>query len=265
MGGPSYPWHMSVRVMALVWARSGQTGSRLLMLLAIADHADDDGTAYPGVESLAKKCRISPRQANSILARLRTSGELEVRRNQGPRGTNLYRVALSALEGVKPASVLKPVSPLQSTSRPPEAHFLKPLKPTSDEPSMNHQEPSLKRTRSRNLLTSMPVEFAISDAVRVWASKEGYAAHLQTHFDHFVGYAKANGKRYADWDAALMNSIRADWGGIRKQAGSGETAYQRQVRERMCAAVPGIAAGVPGTRITTIDMETINASAIGMG
>jgi hypothetical protein len=257
---------MSVRVTTLVWAKSRQTGSCLLMLLAIADHADDHGNAFPGVKSLARKCRVSHRQANSIMARLRTSGELEVRHNQGPRGTNLYRVVLSALEGVPPASVLMPSASLQSTSRPPEAHFLEPLKPTSDEPSMNHQEPSLKRTRSSSsFLTSMPAEFAISDAVRLWASKEGYAAHLQAHFDHFVGYAKASGKRYADWDAALKNSIRADWGGIRKQSGSGETAYQRQVRERMCAAVPRIAAGAPGTRITTIDMETFNAAAIGMG
>ena len=252
--------------MTLVWTRSRQAGSRLLMLLAIADHADDDGNAYPGVESLAKKCRISQRQANSILARLRTSGELEVRHNQGPRGTNVYRVLPSALEEVKPASVLMRSSPLQPASRPPEVNFLEPLKPTSDEPSMNHQEPSIKRTRSSSsYLTAMPAEFAVSDAIRLWASKEGYAAHLQAHFDHFVGYAKANGKRYADWDAALTNSIRADWGGIRKQSGSGETAYQRQMRERMCAAVPGIAARAPETRITTIDMETINATAIGMG
>lgn len=34
---------MSVKASAQVWERSGHSGSNLLMLLAIADFADDDG------------------------------------------------------------------------------------------------------------------------------------------------------------------------------------------------------------------------------
>jgi hypothetical protein len=33
---------------------------------------------------------------------------------------------------------------------------------------------------------------------------------------HFVGYVKANGKTYADWDQALMNAIRGDWAKLRE-------------------------------------------------
>ena len=80
---------MSVRTMARVWEMSQQSGSHLLMLLAIADFSDDDGNAYPAVQTLAQKCRMKPRNANVILASLRASGELEVRQNEGPRGTNL--------------------------------------------------------------------------------------------------------------------------------------------------------------------------------
>lgn len=83
---------MSVRTMARVWADSKHAGSELLMLLAIADFADDDGNAYPAVPTLAAKCRTTPRHANRLLSALRASGELEVRINEGPRGTNRYRV-----------------------------------------------------------------------------------------------------------------------------------------------------------------------------
>jgi len=37
---------MSVRTMARVWEQSQHAGTNLLMLLAIADFADDDGQAY---------------------------------------------------------------------------------------------------------------------------------------------------------------------------------------------------------------------------
>lgn len=99
---------MSVRTMARVWDQSTHAGTELLMLLAIADFADDDGNAYPAVSTLATKCRMSARNANFILTALRTSGELEIRTNEGPRGTNRYRV----VTGLKPASPpLKPASP----------------------------------------------------------------------------------------------------------------------------------------------------------
>ena len=48
---------MSVRMIAAVWDRSAHAGNALLMLLAIADFADDEGRAFPSVSTLAKKCR----------------------------------------------------------------------------------------------------------------------------------------------------------------------------------------------------------------
>ena len=65
---------MSVTTMARVWATSSHSGTELLMLLAIADFSDDDGRAYPAVATLAKKCRMTDRNARLILANLRDSG-----------------------------------------------------------------------------------------------------------------------------------------------------------------------------------------------
>jgi hypothetical protein len=112
---------MSVRTMARVWEQSQHAGTNLLMLLAIADFADDDGQAYPAVPTLALKCRMTSRNANLILSVLRKSGELIVRQNEGPRGTNMYLIPL------KPASPLKDSSSLKRASPTPEAGFPKPL------------------------------------------------------------------------------------------------------------------------------------------
>lgn len=129
---------MSVRTSATVWERSQQSGTELLMLLAIADFADDNGNAYPSVTTLATKCRTTPRHANRILAALRSSGELEIRMNKGPRGTNRYRITLSGMTRTSPLTNTSSLTPTPPT---PDIYVPKPLTPASDEPSLNHHEP----------------------------------------------------------------------------------------------------------------------------
>lgn len=147
---------MSVRAISRVLEASQHCGSELLMLVVLADYSDDAGNSYPSVTSLARKCRMTTRNANYILGALQAGGELRVLKNQGPGGTNRYRLMLDRMVGrpLKPASPLKASSPpeagftpeesftLKSASATPEAHFPKPLKPASDEPSLNRQEPS---------------------------------------------------------------------------------------------------------------------------
>lgn len=84
---------MSIKVMDYVWAHSRQKGSALLLLLAIADHAHDDGDgAYPSLETLAQKTRMSIRQTQRLIKSLAAAEELEIKFRQGPQLANLYRV-----------------------------------------------------------------------------------------------------------------------------------------------------------------------------
>lgn len=87
---------MSVKVMSFVWEYSKQRGARLLMLLAIADHADDFGFAFPGLSKLAKKTRGTVRNAQALLRALEKAGELRIDYNAGmmtPHGaTNRYEL-----------------------------------------------------------------------------------------------------------------------------------------------------------------------------
>jgi hypothetical protein len=57
---------------------------------------------------------------------------------------------------------------------------------------------------------SLPEGFAISDQIRAWALAKGFT-RLEERLTHFVGYARANGKTYADWQQAFQNAIRDDW------------------------------------------------------
>ena len=83
---------MSVRVSNWVWQRSAQSGSSLVVMLALADHAHDDGGgAYPSVKSLAEKARMSERQVRRILHQVRDDGEIEIALREGLGKVNVYR------------------------------------------------------------------------------------------------------------------------------------------------------------------------------
>lgn len=84
---------MSIRVMSHVWKHSQAKGGDLLVLLAIADFADDSGTAYPSIATLGLKARLDGRNVQRSIRRLITAGELTLSERQGPHGTNLYQVA----------------------------------------------------------------------------------------------------------------------------------------------------------------------------
>jgi len=89
---------MSIKVMTAVWEYSQHKGSNLLVLLAIADHAHDDGRdAYPSIKALAKKTRMVQRGIYRIIAELVASGELLVEKNASPKRTNLYQVMVKSL------------------------------------------------------------------------------------------------------------------------------------------------------------------------
>jgi hypothetical protein len=114
------------------------------MLLAIADFADDDGNAYPAVARLATKCRMKIRNANYILAALQGSGELQVRKNAGPKGTNRYRITVRGLQG---SAEVQGNAGMQGSAAIPATDCPKPLQHVADKPSLNHQEPPTRRRR----------------------------------------------------------------------------------------------------------------------
>ena len=87
---------MSIRVMSRVWERSRQSGGALLVLLAMADFADDQGLAFPSIGTLARKARLSERQVQRVLAELAAAGELVVRPGAGRQGSHLFRVTVGA-------------------------------------------------------------------------------------------------------------------------------------------------------------------------
>lgn len=207
---------MSVRTMARVWEASRHGGTELLMLLAIADFSDDDGNAYPAVPTLAKKCRTTPRHANRLLGALREGGELEIRVNEGPKGTNRYRIMFGGMTHASPLPCKSPLtggSSLTSKSETPDAQVLKPLTPKSDEPSLNHQEPSsMSLTRPAPKLPKCPYDLVVEcyhDVLPKWPrvhslDVDGRKGVISKFWTFALTSTKADGSRRAtNTDEAL--------------------------------------------------------------
>jgi hypothetical protein len=87
---------VSVRVMSWVLEHSPVTHrGDLLVQIVLADHAHDDGTsAYPSVDTLAKRARLSRRGVFDALARLKDA-DMIVADGHGPRGVVAYRLVMS--------------------------------------------------------------------------------------------------------------------------------------------------------------------------
>ena len=221
---------MSVRTLSRVWDDSQHSGTELLMLLAIADFADDDGRAYPSVAKLAKKCRTTPRHANRLLAALRDSGELEIRLNAGEFGQNRYRILFSAIDKAKPtpdASVTpdRRVTPdesvtLTEASATPDGEVPKPLTSTSAKPSLNRQEPSSKARRVRTASTKAS-DFMLPDWIPVstWADfvamrKSIRKAMTPAAMRLQVGVLEKLRSEGHEPRAVLEQSIAASWQGL---------------------------------------------------
>lgn len=80
---------MSVRAISRVWERSRAKGSELLVLLAIADYADDSGRdAWPMMTTIAQKSRLSERGLREVMRRLVADAELAIEANVEGRTVN---------------------------------------------------------------------------------------------------------------------------------------------------------------------------------
>ena len=203
---------MSVRTMAAVWERSRQTGTHLLMLLAIADFADDEGRAYPSVPTLARKCRMKERNARYILAELVGSRELSVQTGKGPRGSNVYKIKLASL-GMQQGAGVQAIAGVKQ-SAPTPCNTL-PLPPAT-ECSQTIIEPSVNRQSFVDFWKAYPRKVARTDAQKAWVKlkvdssllaiilkaleEQSLSADWQKDGGKFIPYPATwiNGRRWED-------------------------------------------------------------------
>jgi helix-turn-helix protein len=84
MGGCVFPLcKMSIRIMNHVWDTDCANCTRKLVMLALADNANDEGVCWPSITTIALKCSMSDRAVTKHVRELETDGLLSVERIAG--------------------------------------------------------------------------------------------------------------------------------------------------------------------------------------
>jgi len=114
--------------MSAVWAHSPYRGEALLLHLALADFANDEGTCFPSQRTLARKARCSENYVRVAVKRMISDGFLEIIEGSRGRGRSItYQLKPHSPN----AHLAKPHSPDRKTP------FSEKLTPSTN----NHKEP----------------------------------------------------------------------------------------------------------------------------
>jgi len=84
---------MAITIIEEIWEHSPTKDSELLLLLALADHADSvNGVCWPSVGRLARLIRKSERNTRYLLRKLEANGHISIKIRGSKSKTNLYRI-----------------------------------------------------------------------------------------------------------------------------------------------------------------------------
>ncbi|GIV82718.1 MAG: hypothetical protein KatS3mg051_2072 [Anaerolineae bacterium] len=126
---------MSIRIMTAVWDSPAITDKHeMLVLLSLADHANDDGYCWPSIRRIAERSRMSERQVYRVLSALEDRGIIS--RDSRTGTSTRYHIHVAHLTGSHPCPPVTPdwqsPPPLTASHPPPDCQ--------SPKPSINHKE-----------------------------------------------------------------------------------------------------------------------------
>jgi hypothetical protein len=182
---------MSIKIMTLVWELH-LADSEKLVLLALADCANDEGYCWPGMTTLSRKCSKGERTVQYALRKLESDGHLSRREISG-RGCEYM---------VHPRKHCTPAetAPVQALREPPQ-----PLHPTpatvAPKPSKNRKKPS-PINRAHQLPDDWkpsPFGFGTESAKVMDAWPPG---ELAVQLETFRAHHGKKGDKFLDWQKA---------------------------------------------------------------
>lgn len=134
---------MSIKMMAQVWDAQDliQKQGELLVMLVLADYANDDGVCWPSIEQIARKSRMDQRSARRIVRRLEEQGHV-VRAASVGRETNRYVIIPNpdreSGSTLTESPGRKTPNPDSEYTQPGLSIHSPPYPPYKDKPSKNH-------------------------------------------------------------------------------------------------------------------------------
>lgn len=210
--------------MSRVWAESRHAGGKLLVLLALADHADHDGRAFPAVDELARKSRMSERHVRRVLRELEESGEVQTDVGgyvDGRPRASTYRVVLGKGDILSEGDthVRERGTPVSGEG---DAH----VPPTVIEPSLEPSGTASTPDDADDALFRMPAAVPAEQAEDERAHEDEVWDHYFQRFGHQLRVKEFTDARRRLVRKAL-NAVNSD-GDVLKRAIDGFLAYRQR-------------------------------------
>lgn len=206
---------MSIKIMSAAWTVRLPHSDKIV-LLALADNANDEGLCFPSITTLSEKCGLTDRALQLITARLEQAGH--VGRELRPGKATVYRVHPRPPNEVPPerGSPQNQIHP-RTTFAPNDIHQppndVRPSAPSSPSRALpltpplpstvtNPERRAGARARSR----TVPVGFEITEAMRKWAKEKTPNVDIEAQTERFRDHEFRD--PHSDWAAAWRQWMR---------------------------------------------------------
>jgi len=127
---------LSIRALNWAFDQRGMHATSKLVLIALANHADDNGYAWPGIDGIAERWGMSPRTVSRHIHLLGVDEYIAVApryRSNGSQTSNAYQLSMTPLTDCHPPPDTAVIPPMTTVS-PPEP-TIEPLLETTPIPS----------------------------------------------------------------------------------------------------------------------------------
>ncbi|EAO1458898.1 helix-turn-helix domain-containing protein [Salmonella enterica] len=185
---------MSMNLMAKAMSIKVGNPLRKLVLIKLADNANDEGECWPSYQHIADQCEVSRSTAKSHIRALEDMGLLkrEFRRKGELNQSNVFYLTLDNAQQIPPESGGAGADlGCGAGAAPRTYHSFEPVK----EPLERKKKPS-----------SMPEGFSPSASHQKMAEEFGIS--LQDEFDKFTDHHLSKGSKFIDWSRALNTWLR---------------------------------------------------------
>lgn len=174
--------------MARAWQTPCESHTAKLVLLKLADNANDQGLCWPSISTVAEHCGLSGQGVRNQIRRLEVAGLIKTERSAG-RKSNRYHL-FPTLNAVccKPPTPLRvqPPTPLRDTPHRVGGKPPTPLPSTPHAVEPNRKEPSLEP--SVNLVAADAVLCPTFEEVKEFAACNGITFEsAKSFFEHHEG------------------------------------------------------------------------------
>lgn len=185
---------MSMNLMAKAMSIKVGNPLRKLVLIKLADNANDEGECWPSYQHIADQCEVSRSTVKSHIRALEDMGLLkrEFRRKGELNQSNVFYLTLDNAQQIPPESGGAGDDLGGGAGADPRTyHSFEPVK----EPLERKKKPS-----------SMPEGFSPSASHQKMAEEFGIS--LQDEFDKFTDHHLSKGSKFIDWSRALNTWLR---------------------------------------------------------